>query len=63
MKVRIDAELCQGHLRCLTHLPEVFDADEQGYGAVLQEDVPPDLEAGVREAVALCPEQAIVVED
>jgi ferredoxin len=46
----------------MTHLPQVFDSDEQGHGVVLMEEVPPALEEAVLGAVALCPEQAISVE-
>ena len=35
MKVRINPELCQGHGRCYDLAPELFGADEEGYGQVL----------------------------
>jgi ferredoxin len=59
MKVSVDADLCQGHARCWEICPEVFDLDEEGHAVVIQPDVPADLEAKARDAVANCPERAI----
>ena len=59
MKLRIDAELCEGHGRCWDLLPELVDADDHGHGFLIDPDasVPPAL-----EAVRACPERAITVE-
>jgi len=62
MKIRIDADLCTGHGRCYSLAPAVFDCDDEGFGQVISEDVPPDLEADARRAVANCPERAISIE-
>ena len=63
MRVRIDAELCQGHQMCAIRAPEVFGADDEGYGTVLIDgDVPAELEASARAAVTSCPERAVLVE-
>lgn len=60
MKVRVDSERCQGHTLCAIVAPEVFEPDEiDGHSSVLREDVPPELEAKVVEAVRSCPERAI----
>jgi ferredoxin len=59
VKVAIDADLCQGHARCWDICPEVFDLDDEGYAYVDVADVPPELEAKVRQAVNNCPERAI----
>jgi ferredoxin len=63
MKVRLDSTRCQGHGRCYSVAPEIFESDEEGYGLVVS---PSPGEAG-REAARLaasnCPEQAITVED
>jgi len=62
--VRIDAEQCQGHQMCAIRAPELFGADDEGYGIVLIDgDVPPDLEDTARQAAAACPERAVIVED
>jgi ferredoxin len=60
VKVRIDPELCQGHGRCYDLSPELFGADDEGYGTVLGDgSVPPEAERDARVAVLTCPEQAI----
>ena len=64
MKVQIGAERCQGHGRCYDLAPELFGADEEGYGQVLGDGlVPPDLERAARLAALNCPERAIDVEE
>jgi ferredoxin len=62
MKVVIDTERCTGHGRCYTLAPEVFDADDDGYGVVRVADVPPELEEKARLGVRNCPESAISIE-
>jgi ferredoxin len=63
MRVRVIPEKCQGHVRCIQAVPEVFQEDEQGHSFTDDENVPPELQARVRQAERNCPEQAIVVED
>ena len=63
MKVQVDPECCQGHLRCVFAVPEVFDEDEQGHSVVKEPDVPAELEERVRRAAENCPERAIDVVD
>jgi ferredoxin len=64
MKLRIDANTCTGHGRCYALAPELFEADDDGYGAVLHDgDVPPGQEDAARRAVNNCPERAISLED
>jgi len=60
MRVRIKDDLCQGHAMCRLACPEVFHlSDEDGHAYVLDDKVPPKLEANVKQAVQSCPEQAI----
>ena len=60
MKLRIDAEHCQGHGRCYDLAPELFGEDDEGYGQVLGDGVvPPGSEAAARRAELSCPELAI----
>jgi ferredoxin len=62
MRVWVDSDKCQGHSRCYALAPELFDVDVEGFARVVIEgDVPPDLEAKARLAVANCPEGAISV--
>jgi ferredoxin len=62
MRVRLDTELCQGHGRCYTLAPELFDSDELGHCVLRVEDVPADREADARNGVDNCPEHALSLE-
>ena len=60
LRVRIEAEPCQGHNRCCSLAPELFEADDLGNGKVKGDGrVAPGLEAKAKLAVANCPEHAI----
>jgi len=61
MKVVVDNGACTGHGRCYTLAPDVYDADEDGYCATSERDVPVGLEAPARRGAAGCPERAITV--
>jgi ferredoxin len=58
--VSIDPERCQGHGRCYELAPEIFGADDEGYGVVLGDG---EVSASRRERTRLaelnCPESAI----
>jgi ferredoxin len=64
VRVFVDSDRCQGHLRCYALVPEVFEPDDLGHAftAEVGNEVPPELEEKVRQAVRNCPEQAIRVE-
>jgi len=64
MKISIDHETCTGHGRCYALAPELFDADDEGYGRVLDASgtVPLDLEDAARRAAGNCPERAITLD-
>jgi ferredoxin len=63
MRVHVDQSRCQGHSRCYTLAPELFDVDDLGQaherngGAVA-----PNLEPQAQLAAANCPEYAIEIE-
>jgi len=60
MKVQIDPGLCQGHGRCYDLAPDLFGADDEGYGQVLGDGVvPQEAKHDADLAVLNCPEQAI----
>jgi ferredoxin len=60
LRVRVESERCQGHNRCCSLAPELFEADELGNARVRGDGaVPPALEAKARLAVANCPERAV----
>ena len=61
--LKIDAELCEGHGRCYSLCPEVFEDDERGYG-VVRPDVDlddPMILAASQSAIEVCPEAAISI--
>lgn len=64
MRVQIDQTRCQGHGRCFTIAPALFDSDDLGNGVVLGDgSVPTELEHEARLAVANCPESAVTLEE
>lgn len=63
MKIRIDADICTGHGRCYTLAPEVFDADDRGYGVVIAEEVGEELRQQATIGEQNCPERAITITD
>ena len=63
MRIVLDTEKCQGHGRCYSLAPQLFDSDDDGYAVVKVEgEVPGDLEDEACLAVDNCPEYAITVE-
>ncbi|HEX8803133.1 MAG TPA: ferredoxin, partial [Acidimicrobiales bacterium] len=56
VRVHIDPDVCTGHGRCYTLAPEVFDADDDGYGTVRATDVPAALAEQARIGARACPE-------
>lgn len=65
MRIAVDSEKCEGHNRCYSIAPELFEVDDFGYAtAVGDGTVPPELEEKARLAVDNCPEYAItIIED
>ncbi len=64
MKVHVDPEICQGHGRCYSLAPELFEPDEIGNGHEIGDGtVPTELEDAARRAVLNCPERAITIEE
>jgi ferredoxin len=60
MKVRIEADRCDGFGNCAIHLPEVFRLDDSGFAYVEGDGTVPDgLEDRARHAVVDCPKYAI----
>jgi len=59
-RVHVDPDRCQGHNRCYSVSPDLFDLDELGMSSeVGQGLVPAALMNQARLAVDNCPEQAI----
>lgn len=62
MKVRLIDEKCQGHGRCYSLAPEVFESDDIGNACVIGDgSVPAGEEGNAQLAVDNCPEFAIEV--
>ncbi len=62
MRIKVDNDKCQGHNRCNTISPELFDLDEYGYSHEKEDGtVPKELKEKARLAVANCPERAIKI--
>lgn len=60
LRVRVESALCQGHNRCCSIAPELFEADDLGNAHARGDGkVAPGLEAKAKLAVANCPEHAV----
>lgn len=64
MKISIDASRCQGHGRCYSLAPSLFESDDIGNGVVIGDGLvdPSDLDVA-RLAYENCPEHAISLEE
>lgn len=72
MKIRYDRTLCQGHNRCYSLAPDLFDVDDEGYSilmitgpteAAVEADIPSEFEDAAQLAADNCPEYAISIID
>ena len=62
-RIKIEKHNCQGHARCASLAPDLFDLDENGYGVVrLGREVVPEGDLDALLAIDNCPEQAIRLE-
>jgi ferredoxin len=62
LKIRVDQDKCQGHARCKSLAPELFDLDEFGNAHEVGDGtVPAGLEDKAYLAQGNCPEIAIEV--
>ena len=62
-KVEVDFGLCESNGVCMGIIPEVFHLDEQDYLQLLKDEVTPENEHQICEAVRQCPRQAISIVD
>ena len=62
-KVEVDWGLCESNGVCMGIIPEVFQLEDDDTLTILQEDVTPENEAQVRDAVRQCPRQAISISE
>lgn len=65
MRICVNADLCQGHNRCFSLAPELFEVDDYGLATAVNDGkVPVGMEEKAQLAIDNCPEFAItVVED
>jgi ferredoxin len=64
MKVAVNTERCIGSGNCVLTAPGIFDqSDDTGTVVLLTENPAQDQEGPAREAVNLCPGQAISASD
>lgn len=61
MKIHADRDVCVSAGNCVMAAGAVFDQDDDGIVVVLVDEVPGAEEAHAREAVMLCPSQALSV--
>jgi ferredoxin len=62
-KIEVDWDLCESNGVCMGIIPEVFQLGDDDMLTVLQEDVTPENEERVRDAVRQCPRQAISISE
>ena len=59
MRVAGDREICMGAGVCVMTADKTFDQDDDGIVVVLVDEIPASEADRVREAVKLCPSQAL----
>jgi ferredoxin len=62
-KIEVDWGLCESNGVCMGVIPEVFQLEDDDTLTVLQDDVTPENEEQVLEAVRQCPRQAISISE
>lgn len=60
-KIEVDWGLCESNGVCMGVIPEVFQLEDDDTLTILQDEVTPENEAGVLDAVRQCPRQAISI--
>jgi ferredoxin len=61
MKVEADREVCIQAGNCVMVADSLFDQDDDGIVMVLVDEVPGDEQDRAREAVKMCPSQALKI--
>ena len=61
--VAADRDLCISAGNCVMSAPAVFDQDDDGIVVVLVDEIPDDELDHAREAVKLCPSEALRLSD
>ena len=63
MKVVVDMQRCNGHGQCEDACPEVFHINDVGLPDILMDNPPESLRPKIEEAIRLCPEECIWIEE
>ena len=63
MKVQVDRQLCEANAICMKLCEEAFRVEEDDTLTLLMETIPEHLQAKVKEAIRLCPRQALSLSD
>lgn len=64
MLIRIDDSRCEGHGRCYSLAPGLFEPDDIGNAVVIGDGVVVESdEALARRAAMNCPEQAVIIDE
>ena len=64
MKVKVDYDLCESNALCEGFAPDIFEIDDDDNLNLLSDEVTPENEKRIRQAVASCPKAALsIVED
>lgn len=63
MKVAADRDLCISAGNCVMSAPAVFDQDDDGIVVVLVDEIPDAELDHARQAVKLCPSEALRLSD
>ena len=64
MRIKLDNEKCQGHGRCYSLAPRLFESDDEGYAVLLVDgELSPEQMEAAQLAVDNCPEFAISITD
>jgi ferredoxin len=61
-RLRVNPIKCTAHGVCAELLPELIKLDPWGYPIIAQREVPEELDAHARRAVASCPALALLVD-
>jgi ferredoxin len=60
-KIEVDWGLCESNGVCMGVIPKVFQLEDDDTLTLLQEEITPDNEEQVLEAIRQCPRQAISI--
>ena len=63
MRIVVDYDRCESNGLCMSTAPEVFEIRDDDVMYVLTDNAAPELEAKIREAVRICPKQALSLQD